>query len=100
MDRYYLAQLVRDEFMAAQVASVVEASARGVVGVLAGRGHVDYGLGIPERVRSSVGEPYIVVLSTHDASTREELMGADALGSHPVGDLLLLSRHRDESPTH
>lgn len=98
MDRYYLAQLVRDEFMASQVASLVEASSDGVVVVLAGRGHVDHGLGIPERVRASVGAPYIVVLSASDAGAQDELMGADGFGAHPVGDLLLLNFEAGEVP--
>jgi len=63
IDAYYAAQLVWDETMAREVTKVIEEPRykdRTVV-VLAGRGHVDYGLGIPERVRASTGQPYLIV---------------------------------------
>jgi uncharacterized iron-regulated protein len=91
MDRYYLAQLVRDEFMASQVVKLVEADDGGTVVVLAGRGHVDHGLGIPERVLSTVRAAYIVVLSATGEGAREELMGVHEFGPRPPGDLLMLN---------
>lgn len=49
-DRFFLAQVVWDETMAEQVATVLRQSPRALVVVLAGQGHVIYRDGIPNRV--------------------------------------------------
>ena len=61
LERYYQAQLVRDETMAAGVARLVAESPRRVVVVLAGAGHVDFAHGIPVRAAKSAG-PFRIVL--------------------------------------
>ena len=90
MDRYYSAQLVRDAFMAATVVSVAEAMPESVVVVLAGRGHVDYGLGVPERARSALNAPYLVVLSSEDRDGLTGLTNPGSFGDRSMGDLLYL----------
>ena len=59
--RYYLAQVLRDEAMAQAAAERMEAMDGGTFVVLAGLGHIVFGLGIPERVRALTGEPYLTV---------------------------------------
>ena len=90
MDRYYAAQLLRDEFMAANVASAAQGNPEGVVVILAGRGHVDYGLGVPQRAQSALGVPYVVVLSSSERSELTGLTNTGDFGERPMGDLLLV----------
>ena len=58
LERYYLAQLLRDEHMARSAAGLWTAGE--VVVVLAGLGHVEYGLGIPMRLQD-LGARILVV---------------------------------------
>jgi uncharacterized iron-regulated protein len=64
IERYYQAQLLRDEAMsrrAAEVLSDPDHSTRILV-VFAGIGHVEYGLGIPKRVQALTNLPFAIVL--------------------------------------
>ncbi|MGL4620512.1 ChaN family lipoprotein [Chroococcidiopsis sp.] len=49
-DRFFLAQVLWDETMAAEVAKFVKANPKHQVVVIAGQGHIIYGYGIPSRV--------------------------------------------------
>lgn len=49
-DRFFLAQVLWDETMAAEVAKFVKANPKHQVVVIAGQGHIVYGYGIPSRV--------------------------------------------------
>ena len=49
-DRFFLAQVLWDETMAAEVAKFVKANPKHQVIVIAGQGHIIYGYGIPSRV--------------------------------------------------
>ena len=63
IDAYYAAQLVWDETMAREVAKIIDdpVYAERTVVVMAGRGHVDFGLGIPERVFASTNQQYLII---------------------------------------
>lgn len=68
LERFYLAQVVWDETMAERVAEVLasDAGPRRMV-VLAGRMHVQRGLGIPQRAARRGAEPYRVILPLTEA---------------------------------
>jgi uncharacterized iron-regulated protein len=55
-DRFYTAQLLWDETMAERIANFVKQQPDYRVVVLAGRAHVIYGYGIPDRVRRRMGQ--------------------------------------------
>ncbi len=55
-DRFYTAQLLWDETMAERVANFVKQQPDTRVVVLAGRAHILYGYGIPDRVRRRMGQ--------------------------------------------
>ncbi len=55
-DRFYTAQLLWDETMAERIANFVKQQPNYRVIVLAGRAHVLYGYGIPDRVRRRMGQ--------------------------------------------
>lgn len=55
-DRFYTAQLLWDETMAERVANFVKQQSDTRVVVLAGRAHILYGYGIPDRVRRRMGQ--------------------------------------------
>ena len=64
MDRYYTAQVLRDEYMAKNLAAQLakpEHKDRVAV-VFAGIGHTDFALGIPLRAASLLREPFRIVL--------------------------------------
>ena len=67
LDNYYQAQLYRDEFMAESLARYLKDDTEGRVAVvLAGRAHVAYGLGIPQRA-AQLGFPgFVIVLPIAD----------------------------------
>lgn len=56
-DRFYTAQLLWDETMAERVANFVKQQPDTRVVVLAGRAHILYGYGIPDRVRRRLPQP-------------------------------------------
>ena len=64
MERYYLAQTLRDEAMSQRVAEVLTdpQHPKRLLVVFAGVGHVEYGLGIPQRAQTLTQLPYHVVL--------------------------------------
>ncbi len=56
-DRFYTAQLLWDETMAERTANFVKQNPNDQMIVLAGRSHIIYGYGIPDRVLRRVGNP-------------------------------------------
>lgn len=83
LERFYVAQVVWDETMAATVAEALDAGADRVV-ALAGRFHVRRGLGIPKRAARRGAAPYRVVLPL----APEEVEGALAEQDPPAADYL------------
>jgi uncharacterized iron-regulated protein len=75
MERYYLAQLVWDEAMSRRAAAFLnKAHSRPVtLVVFAGLGHVDYGLGIPLRVKNLTKMPFNIVLPLKTNVRRDTL---------------------------
>ena len=63
-ERFFLAQVLWDETMAAEIAQFLQANRDHQVVVLAGQGHIAYGYGIPSRVKrriqQDVGRPKLV----------------------------------------
>jgi uncharacterized iron-regulated protein len=66
LDRVVLAQTLRDETMGRVVARFLDSpEGKGrIMMVVAGNGHMNYGFGIPERVRSRLNVPYRIVLAS------------------------------------
>jgi uncharacterized iron-regulated protein len=66
LDRIILAQAVRDATMAAAVVRFLDSpgGADRLMVVVAGTGHLNYGFGIPDRVRRQKDWPYRIVLPT------------------------------------
>ncbi len=72
LDSIVLAQAVRDATMARSISRYLDSEAgrdRTVV-VIAGAGHVNYGLGIPERVLRTHKLPYRIVIPTESGELR------------------------------
>jgi hypothetical protein len=63
-ENFYQAQVVWDEAMAHTVVEYMDAHPGRKMVVLAGRGHVEYGLGIPKRAHRLGGRPYAVLVHT------------------------------------
>jgi len=61
LDRYYLAQLARDEAMARVVANLLADHPERRVVVFAGVGHIDHGLGVPARAAHLSRAPFAIV---------------------------------------
>lgn len=105
MERYYLAQLVRDEAMSRNLGRRLQ-SAEGegkVALVFAGGGHIDHGHGVPSRAQRLLGEDFLIVLPIENGSLAEhhELLlqvgypakRADLLWeAPPVGDVVASGR--------
>lgn len=66
LDRIVLAQALRDETMAEAVSGFLDSSEgkNRLILVIAGSGHVNYSLGIPERVQRRTPLPYRIVMPT------------------------------------
>jgi uncharacterized iron-regulated protein len=88
MDRFYLAQIMRDELMAVAVVEALQSEKAEILVVLAGRGHVDHGLGIPERARAALDAPYCIVLPAESAEDDEGGTAPTQWGGRPAADLL------------
>ena len=70
MDRYYDAQVLRDEYMARNLAKrLAETTHSGRVAVVfAGVGHTDFALGIPLRAAQLVRSPFRIILPVQNGS--------------------------------
>ncbi len=74
VEQYYAAQVVWDETMGARVAETLARPAGPAkMIVFAGRVHVKYGLGIPDRAAKRGAEPYAVVLPVTEEELEAEL---------------------------
>lgn len=62
-ENFYLSQIVWDETMAMSVNDYIKANPGNKVVVLAGKGHVEYGSGIPKRLKRLNGLNYGVIVS-------------------------------------
>jgi uncharacterized iron-regulated protein len=77
VDQYYEAQVVWDETMGSRVAETLgRADGPAKMIVLAGRVHVERGLGIPDRAAKRGAVPYAVVLPVTDKELKAELKKA------------------------
>jgi uncharacterized iron-regulated protein len=77
VDQYYEAQVVWDETMGSRVAEILgRADGPAKMIVLAGRVHVERGLGIPDRAAKRGAVPYAVVLPVTDKELKAELKKA------------------------
>lgn len=77
LERLYEAQVTWDESMAETVAEAIRNGASRIV-VLAGRMHVQAGLGIPKRAARQGAQPYSVVMAVEDDDEAiEELTSAE-----------------------
>jgi uncharacterized iron-regulated protein len=88
-ERFWLAQILWDETMAAQIAQVLprqqSATPAQPIVVLAGSGHLVYGYGIPSRVQRRQPQPIaqaILLLSPTPALSRKDVTG------QPIADFL------------
>jgi len=61
-DNFYLAQLVRDEYMAQSAQKYFKEHPKSTLVLLVGNGHVEYGHGIPQRLHRMTGKPYKSIL--------------------------------------
>lgn len=71
-ERFFLAQVVWDETMAAQVSKFLKANPNYQVVVLAGQGHIIYGYGIPSRVARRVQNKRLVQRSVLLSPAKDE----------------------------
>ena len=64
MDRYYTAQVLRDEYMAQNLKAHLEKPENNhrIAVVFAGIGHTDFALGIPLRAARLLGSPFRIIL--------------------------------------
>jgi len=72
-DKFYHAQLIWDESMAANIVDFMRKRPEHSVAILAGNGHIMYGYGIPSRIQRRGIKEYSIVLNT----TNPELGIAD-----------------------
>ncbi len=103
MERYYLAQLVRDETMARNLSQRLKGAPARTAVVLAGLGHIDPGYGVPSRARKLLDADFVIVLPVqHDkigdhglllGKTRYPKKRADLLWEAPVSGGLSARYH-------
>lgn len=74
IDRYYAAQVLWDETMGSRVAeTLARSTGPAKMVVFAGRVHVKFGLGIPQRAARRGAAPYAVVLPVTESELEQEL---------------------------
>ncbi|HEY9752847.1 MAG TPA: ChaN family lipoprotein, partial [Coleofasciculaceae cyanobacterium] len=85
-DRFFLAQVLWDETMADRIAELIKANPKGLVVVLVGQGHVNYGEGIPDRVARRLSsqslQQVLVLLNPTQEQTQDQAI-ADYFWSFP-----------------
>ena len=82
MDRYYDAQVLRDEYMAKNLAERLDekAHSKRVALVFAGVGHTDFALGIPLRAAKILHSPFRIILPVQNGSMEKH---ASSLRNRP-----------------
>ena len=83
-ERFLQAQVLWDETMAEKIAEFVKANPDYQVVVLAGKGHIIYGYGIPSRVERRLGVGNVKVRSVLFNSSENPLLSAD----RPIADFV------------
>jgi uncharacterized iron-regulated protein len=83
-ERFLQAQVLWDETMAEKIAQFVKANPDYQVVVLAGKGHIIYGYGIPSRVERRLGVGNVKVRSVLLNSSENPLLSAD----RPIADFI------------
>jgi uncharacterized iron-regulated protein len=83
-ERFLQAQVLWDETMAEKIAQFVKANPDYQVVVLAGKGHIIYGYGIPSRVERRLGVGNVKVRSVLFNSSENPLLSAD----RPIADFV------------
>jgi uncharacterized iron-regulated protein len=81
LERYYQAQLVRDETMANGVERLLAEVPDAVVVVFAGIGHIDHAFGVPSRAERAAG-PFRIVLPV-DPGAMQDAAGAFLKTAYP-----------------
>lgn len=76
-ERFLQAQVLWDETMAEKIAEFVKANPEYQVIVLAGKGHIIYGYGIPSRVERRLGTGKVKVRSVLFSSPQNPVLSAD-----------------------
>jgi uncharacterized iron-regulated protein len=109
LDRIIQAQALRDQTMAKTIARFVESKEGrdGIMVVIAGSGHLNYGLGLPERTEKLVNAQTRIVLPSESGelvlSEKEREQSVPVKITHsdlkfinqPIGDYLILSPLKD-----
>lgn len=102
LDRVIYAQALRDAVMARNIARFLESpqGTHKLLMVIAGNGHLNYGFGIPERVKLYIDAPFRIVLPSESGELRlsetEKMQAMDIQISHedikfidrPIADYL------------
>lgn len=83
-ERFVQAQVLWDETMAEKIAQFVKANPDYQVVVLAGKGHIIYGYGIPSRVERRLGVGKVKARSVLFNSSKNPLLSAD----RPIADFV------------
>jgi uncharacterized iron-regulated protein len=83
-ERFLQAQVLWDETMAEKIAEFVKANPDYQVVVLAGKGHIIYGYGIPSRVERRLGVGNVKARSVLFNSSENPLLSAD----RPIADFI------------
>ena len=115
LDRVIFAQALRDAVMASTITKYLEGpkTKDRLLLVIAGNGHLNYGFGVPERVKRQIDVPYRIILPSEsgelELSEAEKRQAVDIEISHedlkfihqPVADYLsvvpIKSNDRDDS---
>lgn len=71
-ENFYTVQLLWDEGMAARAAGYLNSHPNETMVVLAGQGHVEFGSGIPDRLRRRIQEDVVTVVPGGHGSKRDE----------------------------
>jgi uncharacterized iron-regulated protein len=83
-ERFFQAQVLWDETMAARIAQFLKANPNHRVVVLAGKGHIIYGYGIPSRVERRIKNKQIVQYSVLLSPAKDEPVDANK----PIADFV------------
>ncbi len=89
-ERFFTAQVLWDETMADAIAKFFQANSQSQIIVLAGKGHIIYGYGIPSRVKrrlkglSFIQRSVLMGESQEDIQQREETPASDYFWQHQV----------------
>ncbi len=98
LDRFFLAQIVKDSSMAYSISQILLQNPEVWVVAIMGKGHMEYGYGVPERVKKNLGKKGITIEPiTISVREKKEPLHPAGITENKIADYVISYEKQEES---